>query len=73
MVIDCDAILRKSIPKLRAILNPSLISLGLYPAYRYFFAYLRIEPMRSVEVVVPSPANLFVELTDFLIKVHTAS
>ena len=71
--MGCEAIFIKSIPKFLPILSPYLIYRGLYPASKYFRAALRMDPMSIDDVVVPSPANLLVELTDFLIKVQTAS
>ena len=67
------AIFKKSMPKFLPIKSPFLIYLGEYPAVRYCLACLRIYPMRRVEVLVPSPANLLVELTDFLMRVQIAS
>jgi hypothetical protein len=45
----------------------------LYPQAIFLIAILTIYPIIIVELVVPSPANLFVPSTDFFIKVATAS
>jgi len=45
----------------------------LSPHAIFRIAILTIYPIIIVELVVPSPANLFVPSTDFFIKVVTAS
>jgi hypothetical protein len=73
VAIGLDAVLMKSIPIFLPIKRPSLISFTLTPDSIIFLPYFMISPIKSVDVVVPSPANLLVALTDFLIRVHTAS
>ena len=55
------------------ISKPFLISLTLAPFAIFFCAIFIICPIRTVDVVVPSPANLLVPLTLFLTSVDIAS
>jgi hypothetical protein len=68
-----DDILKKSMPISLPFSNPSFISLFDSPIYKAIRPCLTISPIKIVDVVVPSPANRFVEFTDFLMSVQTAS
>jgi hypothetical protein len=72
-VTDREAVRTNSTPISLPILRPSLIYRTPAPASTILRPSLTSSAMSSVDVVVPSPANLLVALTDFLMSVHTAS
>jgi hypothetical protein len=73
VLIGLLTVLKYSIPMSLPILRPYFISYTGTPAEILRCAIFIIYPINIEEVVVPSPANLFVPSTECFIKVETAS